>query len=801
MSSKLWTEEQFNCPVCLDLPLDPVTIPCGHSYCMECINDYWGKDDHIGIYSCPQCRQTFCPRPHLCRNTMLAEAVEQLRRASLNPRGSIKSVRRPSSSPGSSMAPASSSSSSSSGAVPCDVCQTDPQPAVKTCLVCLASYCETHLKPHRQAPALKRHELIGPTGQLTQKICAQHKYLQEFYCKPCQAFVCWLCTSNQHKGHETCSTQAERTERQKEMGEVQGEIQLKLQEREKELKEMKNVVETLKRSADRVHADNEKILTELQRSVERLQELVEEVMDSRGQDKIREAQEVVGKLESEIADLKRKDTEMRQLVNCEDNIHFLQNFKALCTPVEGGDLPGVTANLEASFEPVCVTLLDLRDKVEEMCNQELSQITKTGETNTRKHTHLPTYTHLLAHSTCSQTPLQDYSPAHRLTLESQQGFTLGDKAKNAPRPKFEFFKSKLLQAPLSLVDLMSHSVYSHYSDTAPQLPEAQRDECQTGDRKAHRGPHETHTGESKQRAMESQPAVQPLPVAQPSGVGGIMGQHGVVAGNLYLPAQPTELANTAGQSSCELPSGYTCPNHTPVSLRRSAGAMTTAAMAEQGKQIPGVSPHYRWQKCYRKRWVEWLSKISYASRLTLDPATAHRRLCLTEGYTKATLQGATQPYPDLPARFDSWTQVLCRDALSADRCYWEVEWRGRGSAVGVAYAAMARKGADARAGLGYNALSWSLELSDTCCAAMHHNEKHDITVGYTPRVGVYVDRKAGILSFYSVSDSMALLHTFQTGFVEPLFPAFGVGSGVGVGLDFALGQFSSMSDSIKICPI
>ncbi|KAI1899027.1 hypothetical protein AGOR_G00078450 [Albula goreensis] len=773
MSSKLWTEEQFNCPVCLDLPLDPVTIPCGHSYCMECINDYWGKDDHIGIYSCPQCRQTFCPRPHLCRNTMLAEAVEQLRRASLNPRGSIKSVRRPSSSPGSSMAPTSSSSSSSSGAVPCDVCQTNPQPAVKTCLVCLASYCETHLKPHRQAAALKRHELIGPTGQLTQKICAQHKYLQEFYCKPCQAFVCWLCTSNQHKGHETCSTQAERTERQKEMGEVQGEIQLKLQEREKELKEMKNVVETLKRSADRVHADNEKILTELQRSVERLQELVEEVMDSRGQDKIREAQEVVGKLEAEINDLKRKDTEMRQLVNCEDNIHFLQNFKALCTPVEGGDLPGVTANLEASFEPVCVTLLDLRDKVEEMCNQELSQITKS--------------------------------------VESQQGFTLGDKAKNASRPKFEFFKifsglgrNTEKQAPAS-------------SSPAPRSTERRvpvhgldvRSRDEPRDRRPQSSPRpsrDTHRREQvrdmtpvQQRAMESQPAVQPLPVAQPSGVGGIMGQHGVVAGNLYLPAQPTELANTAGQSSW------------------SAGAMTTAAMAEQGIPNPSLFldspsdavtaaafPALReisltsLQAPAPRTRAEFLQ---YASRLTLDPATAHRRLCLTEGYTKATLQGATQPYPDLPARFDSWTQVLCRDALSADRCYWEVEWRGRGSAVGVAYAAMARKGADARAGLGYNALSWSLELSDTCCAAMHHNEKHDITVGYTPRVGVYVDRKAGVLSFYSVSDGMALLHTFQTGFVEPLFPAFGVGSGVGVGLDFALGQFSSMSDSIKICPI
>uniref|UniRef100_A0A3B4FRD0 RING-type domain-containing protein n=1 Tax=Pundamilia nyererei TaxID=303518 RepID=A0A3B4FRD0_9CICH len=74
MSWKQNLKEQFNCPVCLDLPNDPVTIPCGHSYCMACIKDYWTKDDPKGIYSCPQCRQTFCPKPSLSRNTMLAEA-------------------------------------------------------------------------------------------------------------------------------------------------------------------------------------------------------------------------------------------------------------------------------------------------------------------------------------------------------------------------------------------------------------------------------------------------------------------------------------------------------------------------------------------------------------------------------------------------------------------------------------------------------------------------------------------------------------------------------------------------------
>lgn len=193
--------------------------------------------------------------------------------------------------------------------------------------------------------------------------------------------------------------------------------------------------------------------------------------------------------------------------------------------------------------------------------------------------------------------------------------------------------------------------------------------------------------------------------------------------------------------------------------------------------------------------------LQYACNLTLDSNTAHRRLSLSEGNTKATLQGEAQPYPNTPQRFDGWTQVLCQSPFSAQRCYWEVEWRGRGSSMGVAYGSLGRKGSDTRAGLGYNAQSWSLELSDACCLAMHDNEKRDIAVTYSPRLGLFLDLSEGLLSFYSVAESMGHLHTFHANFTQPLYAAFGVGSGVGVGLDFAMGQFNSQSDSIKICPM
>lgn len=78
------------------------------------------------------------------------------------------------------------------------------------------------------------------------------------------------------------------------------------------------------RSADVVHTDTEKVLLELQRSVERLQELLEEMMDQAGQEKMGQAQDVVDNLEAEIKELKKRDTEMKDLASCEDHILYLQ---------------------------------------------------------------------------------------------------------------------------------------------------------------------------------------------------------------------------------------------------------------------------------------------------------------------------------------------------------------------------------------------------------------------------------------------------------------------------------------------
>ncbi|XP_049338715.1 E3 ubiquitin/ISG15 ligase TRIM25-like [Astyanax mexicanus] len=191
-------QDEFSCSICLDLLMKPVTIPCGHSFCMVFINKCWDEEDQKKVYSCPHCRHTFTSRPVVSKNTMLAEVVEKPKKTRLQ------------------AAPPDHSSANPED-VECDSCTGRKHKAVQSCLVCLASYCEAHLQPHYQSPAFKKHKLVKASRRLQEQICSQHDKLLEVYCRTDQQCICMLCTMDDHKGHDTVSLAAESSEKQTEM--------------------------------------------------------------------------------------------------------------------------------------------------------------------------------------------------------------------------------------------------------------------------------------------------------------------------------------------------------------------------------------------------------------------------------------------------------------------------------------------------------------------------------------------------------------------------------------------------------
>ncbi|XP_062399507.1 tripartite motif-containing protein 16-like [Sardina pilchardus] len=353
-------EESFTCPVCLDLLKDPVTIPCGHNFCMRCIKGCWDQEDQKGVYSCPLCKHTFTPRPVLYENPLIAEMVE-------------RKTRIPAAPP---------VLSAGAGDVECDVCTEKKLKAVKSCLVCLKSYCKTHFKTHNELHS-GEHSVIDATGQLQKRICSEHKKVLEIFCRTDQICICYLCMMDEHKGHDTVTAAAEWKHKQKQLGQTQRRFQQRIQEREKELQELRKAVETLKSSAQTAVEDSERIFTEMIRSIERRRSEVTELIRAQEKAEVSRAEGLLKRLEQEIADLKRRDAELEQLSHTEDHIHSLKNIPSFRDPLRSKDLPSMTFNQNVSFEAVKESVsamkVQLEEKLEGIFKQEVAKISAAVE--------------------------------------------------------------------------------------------------------------------------------------------------------------------------------------------------------------------------------------------------------------------------------------------------------------------------------------------------------------------------------------------------------------------------------------
>ncbi|XP_041739296.2 LOW QUALITY PROTEIN: E3 SUMO-protein ligase RanBP2-like [Coregonus clupeaformis] len=346
----------INCSICLDLLKDPVAIPCGHNYCMGCIEDCWDQDDPNGVYSCPQCRKTFTPRPVLNKNTLLIELVEKLKNTGLHAAFPAHCYAGP-------------------GDVECDFCTGRKLKSVKSCLVCLASYCETHLQPHYEVAPLKKHKLVKASTQLQEKICSHHDKLLEVYCRTDQQCICYLCTVDEHKGHDTVSAAAERTEKQKQLDEKQQILRQRIQKTEMGVLEARRSIQFVKRSAQAVVEDSERIFPELIRSIARRSSKVKQLIKAQEMTEVSRTEGQLKRLELEVVELRRKDAELEKLSHTEDHIHFLKSLQSFSVPPGIEALPS-TFNPHVSIEDVKKSLSELQDRMENVFNEEMAKITK-----------------------------------------------------------------------------------------------------------------------------------------------------------------------------------------------------------------------------------------------------------------------------------------------------------------------------------------------------------------------------------------------------------------------------------------
>ncbi|XP_031601311.2 zinc finger protein RFP-like [Oreochromis aureus] len=353
--SNLQSEDRFLCSICLDVFTDPVTTSCGHNFFKKCITQYWDVHERC---QCPLCKETFNSRPQLKINTFISEMVAQFRREAQQKASSSSSEQQ----------------AAKPGEIPCDVCTGTRLKALKSCLVCLTSYCQTHLEPHLTATSLKRHQLIEPVENLENRMCRKHDKHLELFCKTDQTCICMLCSVLDHKTHEVVPLREEYEGKKAELEKTEAEIQQMIQKRRLKIQEIKESVKMSKDAADRQKAEGVQVLTALMESVERrLKELIKEIEDKQETTE-KQAEGVIKDLEQEISELMERSSEVEQLSHSEDHLHLLQSFSSLKAALCTKDWTEVRVRPPSYEETVGRAVETLRKDMKKLFEAELKRV-------------------------------------------------------------------------------------------------------------------------------------------------------------------------------------------------------------------------------------------------------------------------------------------------------------------------------------------------------------------------------------------------------------------------------------------
>ncbi|XP_048059537.1 E3 ubiquitin-protein ligase TRIM39-like isoform X3 [Megalobrama amblycephala] len=333
--------EELQCSICLDVFTDPVTTSCGHNFCKTCLNKCW---DNSQTCNCPYCKETFKIRPDLKINTTLRELVDHYKKKSPEKKPEVL----------------------------CDICEEGKLKALKSCLVCQSSYCETHLYPHLKVAGLKKHKLINPVRNLEDYICQKHERPLELFCRDDQTCVCPMCAVKDHKNHNTVPIEEESEEKKTQLMKTQKDVQQMIQDRIKKIQEVKHSAEIRKRNTEKEKAARVKLFTDLIRSIERCQTELLEMMEEQQKAAEKQEEELIEELEQEITELKMRNTELEQLSHTEDHLHLLQIYSSLCSSRNTRNWSEISVKTDESLETVRRALTQLQDTLQEKLTQTVS---------------------------------------------------------------------------------------------------------------------------------------------------------------------------------------------------------------------------------------------------------------------------------------------------------------------------------------------------------------------------------------------------------------------------------------------
>ncbi|XP_048466727.1 E3 ubiquitin/ISG15 ligase TRIM25-like isoform X1 [Rhincodon typus] len=356
--------EKLMCAICLDVFKSPVTIPCGHNFCLECIGRFWDEQFNMRASSCPQCRESFVPRPTLHRNIMLCDIVDEFLKSGAEA--------------GATQAPVGP------GDVPCDFCRDAQLRAAKSCLMCLASYCEDHLKPHRDNPAFQDHPLTEPARDIKERKCKTHRKHLELFCRNDQTFICCVCMTNEHRTHQVVTLEEEVQSRKKELYLVDLETEKQLQVTLLEIGTLQESMDSITRTAQQVELEITNKFSAMTEAIEEALKVVIRLIGREQQTVLNQGTCIRTQLEQRCRELREKKLQLEILANKSDNFKFVQESLCFSSSSQVSDVPKLKSDLRFKLARASEAATELSAQVKECLRRAMKRKLKSTEVRDAK---------------------------------------------------------------------------------------------------------------------------------------------------------------------------------------------------------------------------------------------------------------------------------------------------------------------------------------------------------------------------------------------------------------------------------
>lgn len=250
--------------------------------------------------------------------------------------------------------------------VTCDSCIDRPCRANKSCLTCLVSYCESHLRPHLENVKFQSHKLVEPLRDIERLTCESHRCPLELFCCADACCVCQECVTDEHRGHNTLPITEARRKIERELQDKQMDVLKTITAAENAISKLQLNTVTIEASVKEVQGVIEEQFNVLLLAVEQAKRDVNEILELEQRQALQQAKGIRVHMEQRCADLKKTQSQIEKIKKNKSVIGFLQEYSQWKKESTDVSLPGVYIGLMDRLQTFSRVV---KESTKEMCDQ------------------------------------------------------------------------------------------------------------------------------------------------------------------------------------------------------------------------------------------------------------------------------------------------------------------------------------------------------------------------------------------------------------------------------------------------